>query len=210
MKRFLLLLMVIVLFPVDCSASSIKPTEKRGAIEFTELFAKRLIQYTGEKNSLTEYEFGRKNTMSSIQIGDEMTITSSAGMLVINKSTFEITELITTFYNYGDADEENEKSINTCIVAISALEFDRLSETTLPLETLFSKEKKNPVSEANRILSDFFHNVFDNAELYSRLIDDKEVLLVYSGNYDYYFSYSDDILPSGEKNEIIYLFAEAR
>ena len=206
---FATIAIVLLLMPLICLADSLKPTEKRGVSEFTELFVKRLYNYVDNDSSmLKNYNLGRKNY--STPFGDCMMVQTTAGMLTVNISTFDVESLTTTFFILDATDTINEKYYISCIASISALEYDVLKETTMPLETFFSKEKKNVVSEAETILSEAVNKTFADDELVDRLLNNGEELLIYQGNYDYYFMLSTNENSNGETVESIYLIAEAR
>lgn len=211
MKKILFatIAIVLLLMPIICLADSLKPTEKRGVSEFTELFVKRLYNYVDNDSSmLNNYNLGRKNY--STPFGDCMMVQTTAGMLTVNISTFDVESLTTTFFIIDAADTVNEKYCISCIASISALEYGVLEETTMPLETFFSKEKKNVISEAERILSEAVSIKLADDDLHDRLLNKKERVLIYRGNYDYYFMLSTNENSNGKTVESIYLIADAR
>ena len=210
MKRFLLLLIVIVLLPINCFASSVKPTEKRGAIEFTELFMKRLSEYYAEES----YEVTLSlNDTSPIVFDDSIIVSCSAGMLEIDLSTFSVLSLMTTFHGEYDSEQKGIENTLKLFSAIAALEYSSLDEELMDAQNIVNKysntEETSVLKEVEKTVYTIMNKLKEGNNK-SRLIDLREKILVYSGNYDYYLNYSETEVPSGKTMKAVYLFAEAR
>lgn len=193
MKKMLLPFCAMLMMPLTIFAS---PTERRGAVEFGELYMQRFTKY--QYNNGKDYDtnvFGggmRKNMYDP----DKFAIYSTAGNMIIQSEDYTVSDLYMVLTEYGADAFKNEGNKFSCVMALSALEYNTADAALLEIvndnELVYSKDVlENEVFQIwNEVMADF-----DETIKTEEFLSGDEILM-YSANYDYYIAYVKDQPPS--------------
>lgn len=192
-KHFLVILilsavLISTIFPISAYAKQKKysQTERRHLIEYTELSMKRYMEFEDKYNK----DYGL--TVSSpfvpfTQTRDEYEFETTFGNVSVEKSSFTVTSVIMTMSSES-ANSKNEQYMFQCISAMSALEYDEIDESNIELEyKIYKTGPSSAFEKALKTWSDDIQPAIKKAIQDNSCYDD-DPILVYSGNYDYYFS----------------------
>lgn len=187
MKRIIAILLTVALL-IASSFAYAETTHKRGVIEFSELYMYRLMKLQYE----SELEFDicilePYSTPMSIS-DDTILLNSVAGSMEISTIDYTVNNVVMTFLDLNDSDEENEKKAMSCITAISALEYNESDELMLRVNAKLNGGSETAIEEAFRVFTDELSDVIVDAM--AEALETKKEVKVYSGNYDYYIAYN--------------------
>lgn len=189
MKKIIALVLVLLLLPVFASAEK---TARRGLVEFVELYASRFATYASESG--LDFEIGSLSALPPWKSGDYLMFETSAGTAAVYPASYDLHDLVMTFYSLSDDDADNELYATSCLIAISSLEYDAQYEIGP------SFAKKSAVEDAAML----FDEIGDKLEeALTQAIEEGGRALVYSGNYDYFIEY----VTMGA-HDFVYLIAE--
>lgn len=203
MKKYLSLVLALVL-ALSCSllpsASAVitgkitttKATECRSLVEFVELYSTRYVAYSSKDIVLS-----RSATDSPHQYGDILDFTTTAGSVGVHADTFKVHDVMMTFYSSTASDSYNNSLMDSCVMAISALEYDADYDD-------FSYGQKSAISAAQKL---YLNTISPKIEEKFRtaVTSDDEVFLC-SCNYDYYLACQQ----IGKGKYYVYLIAKER
>lgn len=189
MKKIISLLLVLIMLPV---VSFAERTERRALVEFVELYSSRFAVYANESG--IDFDTSIYASIPPWKKGDLLIFETSAGSAGVNLDTYDLHDLVMTLYSLSDDDTGNELCATSCLVAISALEYDALYEV--------GPVKKSAIEDAAAIF-DEIGNGLEEAIEYS--MNNGGRFLVYCGNYNYFIEYV-----SFDTHDFIYLIAEER
>lgn len=192
MKKLIALFLVALMIPCVAVAES---TNTRGLVEFLELYSSRFAAYACQ-NGL-EFDASTYSDLPPYKSGDYLVFESSAGSIAVYPASYAIHDVTMTFYSMTDDDADNELFATSCIMAISALEFDASYEKGPSLA------KKSATDDAVRIFDEEIGGRLE--ESLTQAIETGKRVYVCSCNYDYYIDY----FVSGA-HEFVYLIAEER
>ena len=191
-KKYILILFVaIILLPCIACANV---TEKRGLVEFVELYMQRMDEY--QQVNETNYNLTPGTFTSPSWNGELQIVESLAGSIGVYPGDFTVHDVLMTFAVNPGEESANEQAYVSCAVAMSALEYDAIRDTT------FRLIKSSAIQESILTIGDIYLNL---GETLDKVKASGSRVLVYSGNYDYYV----DTLKIGSK-DILYLIAEER
>ena len=191
MKKIITLALVLLLLPVVASAEK---TTRRGLVEFVELYASRFAVFASE-NGL-DFDTAPLSPLPPWKSGDLLMFETSAGTAGVYPGGYDLHDLVMTFYSLSDDDADNELYATSCVMAISALEFDAQYEIGPSLA------RKSAVEDAATIFDEIGNGLEDTL---TQAMEETRRVLVYSGNYDYYIEY----VTMGNR-DFVYLIAEER
>lgn len=200
-NRIALILVFILLFPCVVNAES---TEKRDLVEFLELYIYRYTQYAIENDididlSAIPYYF---NNYINKKPQEYITFVSSAGEIDVDSGSYLIHRLTMRMWSSTASEEDNNLSLTSCVIAISALEFDSIDELGSNLNKKYLNSSRTVIDEADEIFNDII-NKMDDA--FYQTYETNERVLVCSYNYNYFIRYW-----SKEDHEYLDLIAEER
>lgn len=199
MKKLLSALLVIVLLnPLVAYAES---TDRRGLIEFVELYMQRITKYQIDNGM--ELDFVYESSLAPSTKDNYLILDSTAGSIYINQEDFTVHSVGMVLYFSSEKSKDNIESENNmkntilkCIVAMSALEYDGRTEHLLKIL------KIDTVEEARLILHDILSNF---GSILDEAVESGGPVSVYSGNYEYSIGYF-----TKDGGEMCYLIAEER
>ena len=109
-KRHLLILFVaIVLFPCIACANA---TEKRGLVEFVELYTQRMDAYQQETG--TSFDLIPGTSMPSFWTGELQIVESLAGSIGVYPGNFTVHDVLMTFVVTSDDQAANKQAYVSC------------------------------------------------------------------------------------------------
>lgn len=191
MKKIIALVLVLLMLPAVASAEK---TDRRGLVEFIELYASRFAVFAHE-NGL-EFDAAPLSSLPPWKSGDLLMFETSAGTAGVYPGGYDLHDLVMTFYSLSDDDADNELYATSCVIAISALEFDAQYEVGP------SPARKSAVEDAAAIFEEMGNGL---EEALTQSMEEGGRVLIYSGNYDYYVEY----VTMGNR-DFVYLIAEER
>lgn len=196
MKRFLSILVVLVLVPLAIASAA--GSSAREALEFYGLYVRRheaLCELLSENTrTLTASLFGNRVYLS----GGKTEISTALGDIIIDNKTHTVSEVSVMYLLMSDsADQFIEKSVNAMAV-VSALEYTEAEE----IKSMDGYSSKLSALKAMDIWKENFNDSVQAAILKAS----KDETLVYSGNYNYYISFFQT--SDGEK--VFFLTARAK
>lgn len=192
MKKIIAFLLVLLMLPVIACAEK---TERRGLVEFTELYASRLAVYANE-NGL-DFDVAPLSALPPWKSGDLLMFETSAGTAGVYPGGYDLHDLVMTFYSLSDDDSDNELYATSCVMAISALEFDANYEVGPS-----SIAGKSAVEDAAAIFEEIGNGL---EEALGKSMEEGGRVPVYSGNYDYFVEYV-----TMDAHDFVYLIAEEK
>lgn len=190
-KKIIALVLLLLMLP---AAASAEKTDRRGLVEFIELYASRFAVYAYE-NGL-EFDTAPLSSLPPWKRGDLLMFETSAGTAGVYPGGYDLHDLVITFYSLSDDDADNELYATSCVIAISALEFDAQYEVGPSLA------RKSAVEDAAAIFEEMGNGL---EEALTQSMDGGCRVLIYSGNYDYFVEY----VTMGNR-DFVYLTAEER
>ena len=191
MKKIIALVLVLLMLPAVASAEK---TDRRGIVEFIELYASRFAVFAHE-NGL-EFDTAPLSSLPPWKSGDLLMFETSAGTAGVYPGGYDLHDLVMTFYSLSDDDADNELYATSCVIAISALEFDAQYEVGPSLA------RKSAVEDAAAIFEEMGNGL---EEALTQSMEEGGRVLIYSGNYDYYAEYA-----TMGNRDFVYLIAEER
>ena len=204
MKRVIMSLLIVTL--ITAASASIAQTDRRGAIEFSELYTQR---YT---TVLLDYSLDYENVIPSdfpSSFYDELyTISSSAGSLDIRKDDFTVAGFLTTFKDLNADENDNYERLLKCVVAISALEYDYSYDQLSSILSNVSDEYENgAVEQAIALWTSSTSSLFLDDQFWARVYGGEKVVII-NGNYTYSITYFETTL-DGKVKKLLFLIADA-
>lgn len=175
MKKIITLALVLLMLPIAAAAEK---TTRRGLVEFVELYASRFTAFANE-NGL-EFDVSLFSTIPPWKSGDLLMFETSAGIAGVYPSGYDLHDLVMTFYSLSAGDATNELYATSCMIAISALEYDAVYEAGP------SFARKSAVEDAATIFEEICNRL---EETLTQAIETESRVLVYTGNYNYYIEY---------------------
>lgn len=186
----------------------ITDTDRRNVFSYIELYTSRYIedlQRTGSNRSyivteplLSPYREEDPNG------GEPLIVTEAApGTLYIHPEDYTLAKVLMTFMVINGPESTNETALASCVVAMSALEYDYNAGEILKLGP-------NSATAVDITLSILSENVL---EAYKKAGSDpscfvNEPVLIYSGNYDYFLQ---AFAPADQSvSYVLYLIAQER
>lgn len=202
MKRILTLLIVSALLVTVPSAYA-EATHRRGVIEFSELYMYRFMKL--QRDSDLEYSIHVLEQYSPPMSFDDHTVllNSAAGSMEVNTTDYTVSTITMTFVDINDSDEKNEQHAMSCMMALSALEYNETDELKMRVNSKLYGGSETAAEEALRLLDLLSDTIVDAMQ---RAIDTGEEVKILSGNYDYFIAY-DVGNKSGREYEYFYLIA---
>lgn len=209
MKRIIAILtvalMLIQCLPCSALASDDDATERVSALEFCELYTKRLMEFNSKYG---QNMGGLDTTIYSLHApsdwGDTYGANCSGGFLTINKTDLTIESLTTTIMDLDAEEQEGHNVVLKALITISALEMgDQEAEG---LEILHDIDPSRPEDVFMKYLEEYSDIIQPALSSNIDKLEAGEDVLVYQGNYDYYAQYKD-YTDSGRN---IYLIAQVR
>lgn len=207
MKRlciiFLLVLSMIISVPKTINAgfnpkTEPKPTERRNAFEFCELYATRYHDFRSEGAEIFD------PLVPVIKTDDGIFVSVTAGLLCLDPETFSVNSLDMTFQSPLFSDDTNQRNIINFLTALSALEYDYEAGKLMPYETMLTGKIYNPITKAMKLWDDVIIPAYEGSQSKSQS-NKGEKFLIYSANYDYY------LVCTEYKNYYVYsVIAESR
>lgn len=181
-------------------------TERVSALEFCELYTKRLMEFNSEYGQNTGGLDTRVNSIFAVyDRGDTYGASCSGGALTLNKTDLTIESLTGTIMDLDAEDQEGHNVILNALITISALEMDDLEAKALELR--YAIDPSQPENVFMKYLQEYDNIIHPALSSNADILDAGEEVLIYQGNYDYYAVYKKDD-PVLENS--IYLFAKAR
>ncbi len=200
-KRIALILVFILLFPSVVNAEA---TDQRDLVEFLELYMYRYTQYALEKDlriDLSTIPYYFNNIINSENL-EYITFVSSAGEIVVESGSYLIHSLTMNLWSSSSSDDSDERKVRSCIIAISALEFDSNDELKSDLYRKYLNTNRTVIDDATDIFFDIIRKAGDDYQQ-GHAASIKTYICSY--NYDYYIKYW-----SHENIEYVDLIAEKR
>lgn len=189
-KKYILILFVaVILLPCIVCADV---TEKRGLVEFVELYTQRMDEYQQETGA--EFSMLPGYYVPPFQAEDLLYVESLAGSIGIHPEDLAIHDVLMTFVVTSDDQAASKQAYVSCAAALSALEYDTSQDKGF--HVLNSSALQESLDIVRKIYGDIGEALVDVQATGSRV-------LVYSGNYDYYLD-----LQEKDTAKIIYLIAE--
>ena len=183
-------------------------TQRRNIIDFCESYSYRAGKYEGTKEgSIFDFHPLSGHFLDS-SISGELFVSTSCGTGVVYIDDFTIKEMTLTLADLRDSDIQNERHTAEFVLGFSALEFDDLGEHMLSLNAKVNGGEENATDESFRIFNDIIVPSLTE-EIISKVMNNDEEILVYSGNYDYYLSYYH-ISREETDHEYLYMTAKER
>ena len=192
-KQIIAIFLLILMIP--CLAMA-KATDRRGTIEFCELYMYRLADYINDKN--LDIDIPISTGWTPFVLDEKILLLTSVGNLEAYKGDFTVSSVQMLVDNLNADDSENERNAYVCIAAISALEFDYYEDAKFELYSKVNGSSASAMEEAIRIWCNDFDITSDTCK---KAYETGEKVKVYSGNYDYYLIYY-----SGSDNEKTYKY----
>jgi len=204
MKKLLSAVLIIsLLLPTVAFASS---TDARGAFEFCELFCQRFTEYV--KDDELDYDlYIQKDFVSPIAPVGTIMIEVAAGLMCINEDDFTVHQLMMTLFDENASDEKNVENSVICVMAMSALEYDYTDNNIFAQKAKAFGGPASGVEAAIDVWNNDIIPIITTEKMRQQVIETKERVLIYSGNYHYYLSYFSDEY-NGEKLSYFMLTAE--
>ena len=203
MKRFLKITALALTFVMlACTASALPNAKSNLTVrvplaEFTQLFVSRMFEF----QDLLSREFDMDlNSSPAINIDGKLLINTAAGPAYINEDDLTVSSVSSRYLSYDDL-STIDNDLASCILMLSALEYDALQDDLLPITG------SSPVYEAYMTFSDDISPLINDAA--GKAKAELTPVKVYSGNYDYYIVYNEVEL-EGETRKWISLEAKAR
>ena len=183
------------------------PTERQTLAEFCELYGYRAAQYDYTED--VDYDIKPADTVTiPFEINDLISVSTTAANVHIYPDDFTISDAVMTFHDSSSSDEINDRNIAMCITGLSALEFNAVDDNIFSLNSRINGGSASALDEAFRILNEELIPSL-NGDVIRRAKDNKEEVLLYSGNYDYYFTYYVPDSANGDM-ELYFLIARER
>ena len=200
MKKILAALLVALLL-LPCAAGA-DATERRGLVEFIELYASRLMEYQKDREEDYKVPFG-VNVPPEIK-EDYILVETAAGSIAVDKDDLTILHIVSalSFLPKGKTDEKAKNEANyfyavNCISVISALEHG--AEDARVLESL-------EISAMDDALWTMQKEILPKSkDSFPREIPGERIAKVYTGNYDY-----SVLCENTNEFRAMYLVAKAR
>lgn len=189
MKKIIAMVLALLMIPIAATAEK---TARRGLVEFIELYTSRFTAYAKEND--LEFDTSPLSALPPWKSGDLLMFETSAGTASVYPSGYDLHDLVMTFYSLSDDDADNELHATSCVMAISALEYDAQYEVGP------SFVRKSAVEDAVAIFDEIGNGL---EETLTRAMETESRVLVYTGNYDYYVEYV-----TISNREFVYLIAE--
>jgi len=134
---------------------------------------------------------------------DTLLLSSVAGSMEVNTEEYTINGVTMAFVDLNATDDKNEKNAMSCMMALSALEYNETDELRLRVNSKLYGGSETAAEEALRLL-DLLSDTIEDAM--RKAIDTGEEVKILSGNYDYYIAY-DVGNRLGREYEYFYLIA---
>ena len=162
------------------------PTERQTLAEFCELYGYRAARY--EYIEDVDYDIKPVDTITvPFEINGLISVSTTAANVHIYPDDFTISDAVMTFHDSSSSDETNDRNIAMCTTGLSALEFNAVDDNIFSLNSRVNGGSASALDEAFRILNEELIPSL-NGDVIRRVKDNKEEVLLYSGNYDYYFT----------------------
>lgn len=193
MKRILSGFLVIVLLnPLIAHAEA---TDRRGLIEFVELYTQRITEY--QKDNGIDCSRIFESFVPPWTNDNYLIFGSTAGSIGVNQEDYTVHDVIMTLCIPSKSDSDNDDFVISCIASIAALEYDSTDDS------IFKLIKSSAMERAKEIMDEVIAELLVGAM--AKAVASNQKVNVYSGNYDYYVDY---YAPEG--HEFLYLIAEER
>lgn len=158
-------------------------TDRRGLIEFVELYTQRITEYqkdNGIDQNIIFESFAPPYTKDNYLI-----LGSTAGSIGINQEDYTVHDVIMTLFISSTNDAYND--VMSCIASISALEYDSTDDS------LFKLMKSSAMERATYIMDEEIGKILEDA--LAKAAESNQKVIVYSGNYEYFVEYysSEDV-----------------
>ena len=185
-------------------------TQRRNIIDFCELYSYRAGKYEASQSGLVFDLHPLSNSWNTrIESGKSYVITSCGSGNIYDDDS-SISDMTMTLVDLCDGDLQNQRTYAICVLGFSALEYDALGEHMLSLNSTVNGDASNATDESFRIFDEVIEPSLSD-DVYSRVMNNGEEILIYSGNYDYYLSYSaSSSEESADGNDHEYLFVTGR
>ncbi len=207
MKRIIALLtvtlMLIQCLPVAGLASE-TDTDRVSAMEFCELYTKRIMQFNEKYAGNGEELDALVISSRAFDTGDTFGAACMGGFLHLNKTDLTIESLTTTIMDLDAEEQDSYNVILKALITISSLEMSDFEADGI--EMLHDIAPSQPEDVFMKYLDEYTNIIHPALSSSADKLDAGEDVLVYQGNYDYYAKYID--YPEAGKS--IILIAEAR
>lgn len=201
------LTIVFMLFqclPAVTLASDDDATDRVSALEFCELYAKRIMEFN-ENYAWNNEELDAFVTSSgAFDNGDTFGAACMGGFLDINKTDLTIESLTTTIMDMDAEAKEGHNVLLKALISISALEMSDIEAEGL--ELLHDIDPSRPADVFRKYLIEYSDIIQPALSSNLDKLEAGDDVLVYQGNYDYYAKSID----YPDVGKMIYLFAQAR
>ena len=192
-------LLISLLFLLGFSSACAEPTNKRGLIEFCELYMQRFTAYQKDYEidydvQIIGYHFG------PLKYNDNYAMFSStAGSIDVYLPDYTVSEITMTYSDFNAEKEVNERNYMSCMMALSALEYDYLDDRFLYMSSKVYGGASNATDKAFSIWSEnVAGTLIDNLNAARETGNEVKI---YSGNYDYFIAYNN-----GERDDKQYQY----
>lgn len=180
-------------------------TERIPALEFCELYTKRLMEF----NSKYGQNMGGLDTelygpYAAFDWGDSYSASCFGGHLTISKEDLTIESMVTSIMDVEAEGQEGHNVVLKALISISALEMNDLAAEGL--EMMHDIDPSQPEDVFMKYLEEYDNIIHPALSSNVSKLEAGEEILVYQGNYDYYANYAD----YEESGKVIYLHARER
>ena len=204
-KRIAVLSTALLLFALASSAYA-KTTQKRGVIEFCELYMYRYMKLQQEADLEFDVRIVEPFSSPTRYDNDTIKLNSVAGTMSVNTTDYTLERILMILSDLKKTDEEDVQHSVSCMMALSALEYNQMDELKLKAKSILNGGSETASEEAFRLFTDELSpNIIDAMP---EAIKTGKEIKVYSGNYDYYLAYNAGEQSSREF-EYLYLIAQA-
>ncbi len=191
--------------PTALASDGDNTTERIFALEFCELYTKRIMEFNEEYGkNMGGLDTSVIGPFAAFDWGDRYGADCSGGFLNINKDDLTIESLTTAIIDVDADEKEGHNVVINALLIISALEMSDLEEEGI--EMMHDIDPSQPENAFKKYLDEYTNILHPALSANADKLEAGEKILVYQGNYDYYARYQD----YSDTGRNVYLIAEAR
>jgi len=205
MKKVFALFLSLTLFVV-CSSAIAEATHRRGVIEFCELHMYRFMKLQHDTELNYDIHILEPNSMPHNLDNTTILLNSAAGSMEVNTTDYTVSGITMTFIDLDASDADNERNAMSCMMALSALEYNEMDDLKFQINSKLSGGAESAIEESLRILADEWSDKL--VDIMGETVETGKEVKIYSGNYDYYVAYYAG-QRKGSNFEYYYLIARA-